>query len=443
MPSHVGSKLYVDLTIAFRNLVQHQRRTLFLGLAIAAVTALLVLLTGLSTGVRETMIDTATTLSTGHVNVGGFYKVTAGQAAPVVTDYKKVLEIAKKAVPEMAFAVQRGRGWAKVVSDTGSMQLGITGIDIKSEPKVAQALQLVSGNLNDLAQPGTMLLFDNQSEKLGVKVGDAITISAPTTRGTNNTIDVRVVAIARGIGLLSMWNTFIPMESLRALYQLNSNATGVIQIMLKEQYVPKIPELAARLRTDLEKAGFRMMTPDPRAFWMKFQSVAREDWTGQKLDVTSWEDELSFMMWTLQALQGLTGILITILLAIVIIGIMNTMWIAIRERTREIGTLRAIGMQRGGVLWMFLLESLLLGFIGSAVGALLGLAVAVGLNALHIHVPISVQLFLMSNHLHLSVHPGAIGRAVLLISVITGVAALYPALRAARLRPVTAMQHFG
>ena len=40
------------------------------------------------------------------------------------------------------------------------------------------------------------------------------------------------------------------------------------------------------------------------------------------------------------------------------IGIMNTMWIAIRERTREIGTLRAIGMQRRAVLWMFLLEAL-------------------------------------------------------------------------------------
>ena len=53
--------------------------------------------TGLSTGVRETMIDTATTLSTGHVNVGGFFKVTAGQAAPVVTDYEKVLERRAKA----------------------------------------------------------------------------------------------------------------------------------------------------------------------------------------------------------------------------------------------------------------------------------------------------------------------------------------------------------
>ena len=98
---------------------------MFLGTAIAAVTTLLVLLNGLSTGVRETMIDTATTLSTGHVNVGGFFKVTAGQAAPVVTDYKRVIEVAKKTVPEMAFVVHRGRGWAKVVSDTGSMQMGI------------------------------------------------------------------------------------------------------------------------------------------------------------------------------------------------------------------------------------------------------------------------------------------------------------------------------
>ena len=128
------SKLCVDLPIAFRSLVQHRRRTCFLGSAIAAVTALLVLLTGLSTGVRETMIDTATTLSTGHVNVGGFFKVTAGQAAPVVTNYEKVMEVAEAAVPEMAFVVQRGRGWAKVVSDTGSMQLGIAGIDISSEP---------------------------------------------------------------------------------------------------------------------------------------------------------------------------------------------------------------------------------------------------------------------------------------------------------------------
>jgi ABC-type lipoprotein release transport system permease subunit len=437
------SKLFVDLTIAFRSLVQHRRRTLFLGTAIASVTALLVLLSGLSTGVRETMIETATTLSTGHVNVGGFFKVTEGQAAPVVTDYRKVMEVVKRTVPEMAFAVQRGRGWAKVVSDTGSMQMGITGLDIRSEPKFASVLQLVSGKFDDLAEPGTILIFDNQAEKLGVKVGDAVTISAPTTRGTNNTIDVRVVAIAHSLGLLSTWNSFIPIDSLRKLYQLNQDSTGVIQIMLDRKDLGKIPAIATRLRDSLEKAGYRIMPADPRAFWMKFQSVSREDWTGQKLDVTNWEDEISFMTWTLKALQGLSFVLIAILIAIIIIGIMNTMWIAIRERTREIGTLRAIGMHRREVLWMFLLESFMLGLISTVVGAALGAAIAAGLNGLHLHVPTGLQFFLMSPYLHLAIHGSLLVQAVVIITAVTCVAAFYPSLRAARLRPVVAMSHFG
>ena len=437
------SKFFVDLTIAFRSLVQHRRRTLFLGSAIAAVTALLVLLNGLSTGVRETMIDTATTLSTGHVNVGGFFKVTAGQAAPVVTDYKKVIEVVKKTVPEMAFVVHRGRGWAKVVSDTGSMQMGITGIDIKSEPKFASVLQLVSGKIDDLAEPGTILIFDNQADKLGVKVGDAVTISAPTTRGTNNTLDVRVVAIAHSLGLLSTWNSFIPIDSLRKLYQFNQDSTGVVQIMLDRKDLPRIPEISGRLRAALEQAGWRVMPNDPRAFWMKFQSVSREDWTGQKLDVTNWEDEISFMTWTLKALQGLSFVLIAILVAIIIIGIMNTMWIAIRERTREIGTLRAIGMQRREVLWMFLLESIMLGLFATVTGVIAGAAIAAGLNALHLHVPTGLQFFLMSPFLHISVHGSLLLSSVVTITIVTALAALYPSLRAARLRPVVAMSHFG
>jgi putative ABC transport system permease protein len=437
------SKLAIDFAIAFRNLVQHTRRTLFLGGAIAAVTMLLVLLTGLSTGVRETMIEAATTLSTGHVNVGGFFKVTAGQAAPVVTQYQKILDVVRRDVPEMAYAVQRGRGWAKVVSDTSSEQLGIAGIDVKSEPDLANILRIESGNLADLAQPGTALIFDNQAEKLGVKVGDALTYSAPTTRGTNNTIDVRVVAIAKSMGLLSSWTTFVPIETLRALYQLRSDATGVVQIILKPDAVAHVNEIAARLRAALEGAGYRVMTADPRAFWMKFQSVSREDWTGQKLDVTTWEDEISFVTWVLGALKGLTGVLITILLGIIVIGIMNTMWIAIRERTREIGTLRAIGMQRGAVRWMFLLESLMLGLGATIVGAALGAIIAAALNAAHIHVASGMQFILMSDHLRLAVHPSLLLFAVVLITLITGVAALYPASRAARLSPIAAMSHFG
>jgi len=323
------------------------------------------------------------------------------------------------------------------------MQMGITGIDVKSEPKFASVLQLVSGKIDDLAEPGTILIFDNQAEKLGVKVGDAVTISAPTTRGTNNTLDVRVVAIAHSLGLLSTWNSFIPIDSLRKLYQFNQDSTGVVQIMLDRKDLPRIPEISGRLRAALEQAGWRVMPNDPRAFWMKFQSVSREDWTGQKLDVTNWEDEISFMTWTLKALQGISFVLIAILVAIIVIGIMNTMWIAIRERTREIGTLRAIGMQRREVLWMFLLESIMLGLFATVTGVIAGAAIAAGLNALHLHVPTGLQFFLMSPFLHISVHGSLLLSSVVTITIVTALAALYPSLRAARLRPVVAMSHFG
>jgi putative ABC transport system permease protein len=149
------------------------------------------------------------------------------------------------------------------------------------------------------------------------------------------------------------------------------------------------------------------------------------------------------MTWTLKALKGMSVVLIAILIAIIVIGIMNTMWIAIRERTREIGTLRAIGMHRREVLWMFLLESIMLGLFSTIAGALAGAGIASGLNALHVHVPTGLQFFLMSPYLHISVHGSLIISSIRTITIVTALAALYPSFRAARLRPVVAMSHFG
>jgi len=433
----------LDLRIALLSLFEHKRRTFLLGAAIATVTALLVLLNGLSAGIHQTLVETATTLSTGHLNVGGFFKVTSGRAGPVVTDYPKLLEIVKREVPELDFATPRGRGWGKVVSDSGTIQVGIGGIDIDHERDFKKVVKLTSGSFEELSKPNTILLFDSQVEKLHVKVGDAITISAQTPRGVANTIDCRVVAIAKEVGLLSKWNVFVSSDSLRNLYQLRPDVTGAIHLHLRRSALKNLPRLAERLRNSLEHAGYRLMDPDPKPFFMKFQSVAREDWTGQKLDVTTWEDELSFMMWTLKALDGLTLILMLILLGIVVTGIMNTMWIAIRERTKEIGTLRAMGMQRDSVVRMFFLESLMLGIFGGVAGVTLGFLLASGLNVAQIHVPLSVQIFLMSDTLHLNILPSSVAGALVLIAFVTSLASLFPSLRAARLKPVDAMSHFG
>src|SRR5215218_9577709 len=145
------------ILIAYRNLLAHRRRTLLLGGAIAFVTALFVLMTGLANGMRATMLESATTLSTGHVNVGGFFKVAAGQSAPAVTGYTQVLDLVKREVPEVEYITDRGRGFAKLVGTEGSMFAVLNGLDIAQEPGFKRTVVIREGKLEDLAQPGTIL----------------------------------------------------------------------------------------------------------------------------------------------------------------------------------------------------------------------------------------------------------------------------------------------
>lgn len=434
--------ILVDLQIAWLNLLQHTRRNLFLGGALAATTGLLVLLNGLVDGMKASLLDSATTLMTGHVNVGGFYKVTSGTAAPLVTDYEKVLAEATRHVPELDYSTVRVRGYAKAVSPVSSQDLVLGGVDVAREPKLRKVLQGVAGNLDDLAQPGTLMLFEEQAKRLEVGVGDVITLVAPTTRGQSNTADVRVVYIARSVGLMSSFSAFVQADTLRHLYNLRAGNTGAIHLYLKDHR--KAPEVAARLRNAMAQAGWRVMDSDPQPYWMKlFQKIPSEDWTGQKLDVTTWEDEMSFLSWIFSAVRVLSGILIFVLMIIVVVGILNTLAIAIRERTREIGTLRAIGMQRRKVRWLLLLEAGLLGIGATAAGAAVALLAAALVNRAHIAVPTAVQMFLMQQHLTLAAAPASAFGYAAILAAVTTLASLLPATWAARLQPVTAMHHIG
>lgn len=443
------------LLIAFRSLLQHRRRNIFLGSAIAAVTALLVILLGLSTGIQSTMLKAATTLSSGHVNVAGFYKVTDSNPAPLVTDYKKIRAIVERETPGLDYVIDRGRGWAKVISETGSFQAGVNGIDISQERGMTEVLKLaeqraykdggearVLGDFARLAEPNAILLFVDQAKRLEVDVGDEVTLSAPTWRGVNNTVDVTVVAIAQNVGFMSAWSVFTPQQVVRDIYRMNEDTTGAIQIYLKD---PRdIPKVEDHLRKVLTDEGYLLMEHLSQPFWMKFDIVRREDWTGQKLDITNWRDEISFMSWTIDALDTLTVLLVAILMGLIMVGIMNTLWIAIRERTREIGTMRAIGMQKGRVMWMFLMEAGALGFISTVAGATIGAVTAWMVNVVGVAVPIEAfQIFTMSDTLWLEVQPFAVLRAVLIITMLTTLSALYPAWRAMKLRPVSAMHHVG
>jgi putative ABC transport system permease protein len=427
--------------IAIRSLLQHRLRTSVLAGAIALVTLIMGVILGVAEGLNRTLIQSSTTLMSGHVNVGGFFKPTAGQAAPAVTRASEVTAVIKKAVPELKYIAQRGRGWAKVISETNAKMFGLSGIDIENELGLQQVLSMKEGSLDGLKERGTIVLFEEQARDLEVKVGEKVTISAPTARGVNNTIDVTVVGIAKSMGLMSQFSSFMNAQSLRDLYQFKDDTTGALQVYLPSEDLVQVKQVQERLRKALGDAGYKLMADDPRAFFFKFENVSREAWTGQKLDVTNWRDEVSFVSWTVDLMNIVAFVLGMVMLAIVGVGIMIVMWISIRERTREIGALRAIGMQRESVLVMFLLEGFSLATLSTIAGAIAGVFLSTALNSAQIALPMQAQLIMMSERLVVvPTWQWALSSSLFIIAVITLIS-LIPSFIAARAKPVVAMSH--
>ncbi|MFN7144174.1 MAG: ABC transporter permease, partial [Myxococcota bacterium] len=381
----------VLFSIALRNLLQSPRRTSLLALAIGLVTTFLVLLMSLSAGISENLVTSATSLSAGHVNVGGFWKPTTGTAFPIVTGMAAVKDVLEAKTPGLDYVVERHRGWGKIVSETSSVQSGLSGIVAADEDRFFERLQLapekdyveggsdeVKGDARRLSEPGTIVLFAGQAKRLGVGVGDVVTIKTETQSGVSNTADATVVAVAKDMGLLSSFSVFVPKQLVLELYQLNADTTGALWVYLTD--IEQSEPTMAIVRQALLDAGYQLRDHEANPFFFKFEAVMGEDWTGQKLDVTWWQDEVSFLTWVLTAFDTVTWFLTLILVVIIAVGIMNAMWNAVRERTKEVGTMRTIGMTQARVLVLFLLESLLLGLGATAAGAALGAGVALAVD---------------------------------------------------------------
>jgi putative ABC transport system permease protein len=444
--------------IALRNLLAHRTRSLILGGAIASVTAMMVLMMAVTSGIETMILKNASALSTGYVNIAGFYKVSQTSAGPLITQATKLRELATKQVPEATRIVDRVKGFGKIISETNSVMVPMWGVDVEAEKDIIGPLPLAQrreyieeeadkpagaatdGNMMDLAQRGRIAIFASHAKKLKVKVGDMVTLAMPTFRKTNNTMDVKVAAILKDAGMMSAWTTFAHHADMREIYDMAADTTGQVMIYLKS--TKEVPAVEDRLRKAVADAGFKLMDKEANPYWMKFDRVSGESWTGQKIDITTWQDETAFVKWILDVFHALTFLLTLILMTIVVLGLMNNLWMSIRERTAEIGTMRAIGLQRRKVLVMFFLESLFLSIASVGAGVAVGALAAFALNALHLPVTSEAfTMFLMSSVFTLDVRMANLVMTFVLLTVLLVLGALYPAYQASKMKPITAINH--
>jgi len=168
--------------------------------------------------------------------------------------------------------------------------------------------------------------------------------------------------------------------------------------------------------------------------------IKKAGFDGQKTIITNLNNELGAIVGILNGIQAGCFVLFIIVLMVVMVGLVNTFRIVVYERTKEIGTMRAVGTQRSQIRNLFVLEAGFLGFAGTIPGTLLGLVVLNVITLFRLDSMAEMALFLVNGHLQYTLSLGMLISSIVTVIVFTLLAALIPARRAARMEPAQALR---
>jgi putative ABC transport system permease protein len=401
--------------LAWRNLRKQRRRTLLMGAVVAFGFAAVALAGGFIAQSFDTLKD-GTIRSVGQLQIVDRRSLHATE--------ETTLEFGLKDAAQARAIASKTPGVASVIpridfvglATNGARSVPFLGIGVDPAPEAAATFAgelVVSGRYLGGDGGDEVVLGTGIASALAVKPGDSVTLMATTPDATLNAVDATVVGLA-DVQIKELNDRYVAIGVALASRLLQSSGTvSKLVVFLK----PGADEKAAAeaLERSLSAAGY---------------PVAVRHW--KELAVFYGQVRLLYI--------GIFGFVGTVLAIIVILAAAIVMTMAVTERTREIGTLRALGTRPSGVLRMFLAEGLALAVGGCLVGAAIALLVRSGLNASGIILPpppgathgepINVRLF-----------PLAYVVGFLAMVLTTSIASYFPARRAARLPIVDALAH--
>lgn len=173
------------------------------------------------------------------------------------------------------------------------------------------------------------------------------------------------------------------------------------------------------------------------------REIGQKKLKGSVVSVQSMYESASAVLSLEGALNLITFAAVMILFFIILIGVVNTLRMTIRERTREIGTVRAIGMQKRDVRMSFVLETFFLTLFSAVIGTLLAFLAMFGLSSIKMEAQDNPLGMLLSNgHLNFAPTVTSVIFYICLIIMIAVVTAYFPARKAASLSSAEALRHF-
>jgi putative ABC transport system permease protein len=401
--------------LALRNVLRQRRRTILTLMVLVAGYTALALAGGFMAQTFQGLADGAIQGGLGHVQIlpAGGEDADEGQSL-------------ENALPEGEAAAARLRSDAAVAEVLPRIQfMGLassgprsvaflgTAVDPGREPKhmnIAERLVPASRWIGTGPDSREAIVGLGLARSLGVAPGGSLTLMSTTKDGALNAVDVEVVGLEDlGLKELNDRSLMVSLDTADALLHAGP-ARSRLSVILKR------PADAGREASRL--AGL----------------------AGSGAQARPWYELAGFYRQVKLLYFAIFGFMGLVLGLVVLLATANTLLMSVMERLRELGTLRAVGLQPGSLLALLQWEGAFLGLGGSALGLVLTLLLRAGLNALHLQMPAPPGT---SHGYELNIHlvPLVYLGAFLGLQAVIQVSALFPGLKAARIRITEALRH--
>ena len=420
------------LALAFRNLLRAKRRNALAGGTMVLGAAAVVLGGGLSDGIAHQLTSSLVATQTGHVVVlvrpddfqpqNSPFDAYGQDLLPGAVDLARRLETEGRALGVVkAVPYLHARGTA--LAGNRSSLASLIGVEPAREPELVVAHPPQTGRFLPAGDETAVYAAAPVARKLRLGVGDTVSFVIQTPEGAVNSLDGVVCGVfAKG----APWydNTFyVPLAAAQSLLGWPGGATNV-KVTLADGRPRAVRQTRERLAALVARASPEPLTP------------------GTRVRVEGFEQAGRFSFSIIQANQTALGILSSFLFLAAAVGIVNALLMSVHERTREIGTIRALGMKRRMVVGLFVLEGLALGLVSALLGVTLGGGVVLYYGATGIPMNTMTLAWMAGgDQLFPLLRPASVLRAGLAIAALSTLSAIYPALAASRLEPREALHH--
>lgn len=349
------------LRIAIRNIRRNERRSRLTIITIVIGVAVLMNMQGIYRGLTTTVYGHMMAMDTAQVQVeNAAYRVDA-RRLPLDRVIERPEELAAelRKLPGVLAVSERVDAALEITNGREGARVMARGLSPDETRVTELGSRIVEGRIFAPGEPG-LLIGKGMAAKLGLKLGDSAWFTGLDRHSVRNLGSAPVVGIFEfGYPLLDDYMVFLDIGQFRTFLDLGDAATRLV-IRGKE------PGASAALTAEVA-ARVARLRPEPKG-------------APGVLAVYEWKTFAENLVSTIETRLQLLLTILIVLFSLIIAGIFNTMAMNVRERWREIGTLRAIGIRRKRLERIFLLEGTAMGLAGCLVATIPATAVGLWLG---------------------------------------------------------------